>query len=223
MIKHHPSASLLSNFSQGQLSASLSIAVSAHLELCAQCQQHAMQQEEIAMRQLYDSPMIETDIDTEFESDNIFDIMLNSITEDDSEIIPNHSELRHVNIKGHQYALPRALQSARLSNWLKFGKLARAKIDLNEGEVHANLLHIEAGGGIPPHTHKGFELTLLLAGTFSDDRGDYVAGDFIWLNNTHTHNPETQSGCLCYTVANDALHFTQGISKALNPIGRLIY
>ncbi|WP_340679773.1 ChrR family anti-sigma-E factor [Paraglaciecola sp.] len=220
MIKHHPSPSLLSNFSQGQLSASLSIGVSAHLELCNQCQRQVMQQEEIVMRQLCDEDISDTNSD---ESDNMFDTMLNSITEDDSELIPNHSEIRHINIKGNNYALPRALQSVRLSNWLKFGKLARAKIDLNEGQVHANLLHIEAGGGIPQHTHKGFELTLLLAGTFSDDRGNYVAGDFIWLNNTHTHSPETQSGCLCYTVANDALHFTQGISKALNPIGRLIY
>ena len=221
MIKHHPSLSLLSNFSQGQLSASLSIAVSAHLELCKQCQQQVMQQEEVAMRQLCDSNIIEDDID--FESDSVFDLMLANITEDDSELIPNHSEARHIEIKGQQYVLPRALQSVRLSNWLKFGKLARAKVDLNEGEVHANLLHIEAGGAIPPHTHKGFELTLLLAGNFSDTRGNYVAGDFIWLNGTHTHSPETQLGCLCYTVANDALHFTQGISKALNPIGKLIY
>ncbi|MFQ3312714.1 MAG: putative transcriptional regulator, partial [Colwellia sp.] len=31
------------------------------------------------------------------------------------------------------------------------------------------------------------------------------------------------NGCLCFTVANDALHFTQGINKLLNPIGSFIY
>ena len=76
---------------------------------------------------------------------------------------------------------------------------------------------------MPEHTHKGFELTLLLDGSFSDDKGEYVKGDFIMLDASIKHNPISQDGCLCYTVANDALHFTQGINKLLNPIGNFIY
>ena len=63
----------------------------------------------------------------------------------------------------------------------------------------------------------------MLAGTFADEQGEYVAGDFIMLDKRHQHQPATEHGCLCYTVANDALHFTQGINKLLNPIGAFIY
>jgi putative transcriptional regulator len=64
---------------------------------------------------------------------------------------------------------------------------------------------------------------LLLDGEFSDDQGDYVPGDFIMLDAENTHQPISEKGCLCFTVANDSLHFTQGINRLLNPIGTFIY
>jgi putative transcriptional regulator len=85
------------------------------------------------------------------------------------------------------------------------------------------LLHIQPGGSVPEHTHNGFELTVLIAGDFSDDQGEYVPGDFIMLDKKHQHHPVSEKGCLCFTVANDSLHFTQGINKLLNPIGTFIY
>ena len=118
---------------------------------------------------------------------------------------------------------PNVLRNMSLGKTAQIGKLSRARILLDEGEIHTNLLHIGAGGSIPEHTHKGFELTLLLAGTFADEQGEYVQGDFIMLDKRHQHQPATELGCLCYTVANDALHFTQGINKLLNPIGSFIY
>jgi putative transcriptional regulator len=64
---------------------------------------------------------------------------------------------------------------------------------------------------------------LLLEGSFEDEMGSYHEGDFIWLDGKHTHNPVTKEGCLCLTVASDSLHFTQGLTKMLNPIGKFIY
>jgi len=84
-------------------------------------------------------------------------------------------------------------------------------------------LHIDADGEVPTHTHKGFEITLLLDGSFEDDMGTYHPGDFIELNGEHNHQPKTKEGCLCYTVADDALQFTEGFHKLFNPIGSLLY
>jgi putative transcriptional regulator len=215
MIKHHPSPSLLLAFTQGQLAASLSIAISTHTDHCEQCCHQVLALQETSAQYLDDEGAnVEEWHDEE---------MISAITEDDYEVHPKQSLPLQINVKGHDYTLPKSLQSVALSNWLKLGNLARARIDLNEGEVHTNLLHIEKGGTIPLHTHKGFELTVLLAGEFEDEHGKYVPGDFIWLNDQNTHSPSTDTGCLCLTVANDSMHFVQGLSQVLNPIGKLIY
>ncbi|MFT2092690.1 ChrR family anti-sigma-E factor [Paraglaciecola sp. 2405UD69-4] len=214
MIKHHPTPALLLAFTQGQLDSSLSIAVSAHLEHCECCRHQVLALQEASAQCLDDDCELETWDDED---------MISAITDEDYEIHPKQSMPLKLHLKGQEYTLPRALQSVALSNWLKLGKLARARVDLNEGDVHTNLLHIEKGGTIPIHTHKGFELTVLLAGEFKDEFDDYVPGDFIWLNDANTHTPFTEHGCLCLTVANNSMHFVQGISQVLNPIGKLIY
>ena len=138
---------------------------------------------------------------------------------DIASVIPDKT----IEFKGMNYTLPKALVNMEFGHNSQIGKLTRSRIQLNEGDIHTSLLHIQPGGGVPKHTHKGFELTVLLAGSFHDESGQYVKGDFIMLDGSHQHHPISAKGCLCYTVANDALHFTQGLNKLLNPIGSFIY
>ena len=126
------------------------------------------------------------------------------------------------------YEVPVYLATVRFNGLFSLAEVggkddSAAGLQLDEGEIHTSLLHIDPGGSVPEHTHNGFELTLLLAGSFTDEQGEYVAGDFIMLDKRHQHHPVSEHGCLCYTVANDSLHFTQGINKLLNPIGSFIY
>ena len=108
-------------------------------------------------------------------------------------------------------------------HWSGIGAVRRARIVSDEKNVRASLLHISAGGQIPAHQHKGYEITLLLEGSFSDELGSYEKGDFILLQGDVNHSPKTEKGCLCYTVLDAPLHFTRGVSKVLNPLGKLIY
>lgn len=228
-MKYHPSHELLTAFASAELPASLSIAISAHLELCPQCQNHvdALSKHNAEQIFAHDSEkhhelVSEQDID-DMMFDEIIDDMVNDITVDDTLFEVQEMSPIEVEFKGQHYSLPRALQSLTLQKPQKLGKLTRSRIDLQDGQLKTSLLHIEPGGSVPMHTHKGFELTLLLSGEFSDSMGHYQAGDFIWLTGDHEHAPSTETGCLCLTVSSDALQFTQGISKILNPIGPFIY
>jgi putative transcriptional regulator len=223
-IKYHPKHELLSAFVAGELPASLSIAVSAHNELCDDCRKKCEAlTESQAIEFIKEGSFNEFELN-DFESINDeFDEMFAAITAEPSRPEALAKPSVNIDYKGQSLKLPRALTSVTISNWQKLGKLRRAKLELAEGKVHSNLLEIEAGGTVPTHTHKGYELTLLLAGSFSDEHDTYLAGDFIWLNQHNTHTPVTDEGCLCFTVADDAQTFTQGISKLLNPIGRFIY
>lgn len=232
MITHHPKHELLNAFVEGELPASLSAAIAVHAELCSICAKNiqCLIDESAANvlskdAQIYSTSSKKTTLSLNDQSEavNNYALMIDTITDDESITEVNTQEPLEIEIKGSTYQLPTALRSISMTGWQKMGKLSRARLTLNEGVLHASLLHIDKNGGVPSHTHKGFELTLLLEGGFQDEVGSYVKGDFIWLTNKNTHTPHTKTGCLCYTVADDAMQFTQGLSKLLNPIGSFIY
>ncbi len=229
MIKHHPKFELLKSFVDGDLPASIAAGIAIHGGMCAICQQKINQLTEQVAEVSFEEHFQEkyalaenSTVSTITELD--FEDMIEQITAcDEFEQQKTFKNPAAISFKGTEYNLPNALRNMSLGKTAQIGKLSRARVQLDEGEIHTSLLHIDAGGSIPEHTHKGFELTLLLAGTFADAEGEYVPGDFIMLDKRHQHQPATEEGCLCYTVVNDALHFTQGINKLLNPIGSFIY
>jgi len=219
MIKFHPNHQMLTQFAEGQLPGSLAIAVSIHIEMCPQCQKQVQ-------GLTYDAANLSFDLDEQndvMEVMDDFEQMFEHIVSDDQVAHSPMQKQLQIKVKDQSFELPRALHNVPMSNWLNLGKLSRSSLDLDEGKIHSHLLHIGAGGEVPCHTHKGFELTLILDGSFEDEMGRYEKGDFILLDNQHNHQPKTENGCLCYTVADDALHFTQGIHRLFNPISNLIY
>lgn len=242
MIKHHPSKELLAGFVGGNLPASIAIGVSIHCQMCEQCRNEvaAMTDKaaDIEFEQLnasVEDPATES-FDAELEASvthasasdskceaDIFADMFDSITADDeiSEQPVQRSSM--ISVRGNKYELPKALNHVHISNWMNLGKLSRSSLNLDEGPIHSHLLYIDKDGEVPAHTHKGYEITLLLEGSFEDELGEYHPGDFIEVDGRTTHQPKTKSGCLCYTVADDALVFTEGFHKLFNPIGNLLY
>ncbi len=230
MIKHHPTFELLSLFVKGELPASLSAGIAIHADMCPVCQaQIAQLTEQVAENsfefeeEFLDRFIVDSSEDiSELPIEN-FDDMIADITKSTAITLSDAKVEKVVTFNDKEYKLPTPLNNIKVGKPSNFGKLSRTRLQLNEDEIHTSLLHIEPGGGVPQHTHKGFELTLLLDGSFEDENGEYVKGDFIMLSGDHQHHPISSKGCLCYTVANDALHFTQGINKLFNPIGSFIY
>jgi len=228
MIKHHPTFELIQSFVNGDLPASLSAAIAIHADMCKECQTQIAQLTEQVAENSFEEAFLDRFIvdDSDVVEDlDVYDFeaMAEKIMASNDVSEEKTYEEKTIFFKDIPYALPRSLQNMEIGKTANIGKLARSRIQLNENEVHTSLLHIEPGGSVPEHTHKGFELTLLLDGSFHDEHGEYVKGDFIMLDGSKQHHPVSTHGCFCYTVANDSLHFTQGINKLLNPIGSLIY
>lgn len=224
---YHPTTDMLQKFALGELPATLAAAVSIHAEMCSHCRETIQEIEEQQAEQHFETfdSLLNSgyeDLAVEGACINIEQAIAN-ITASDEIDLAIESKEKTISVKGQEYVLPRALTNMAMSKWSSIGKLARSRIELDEGDLRASLLQIQSGGSVPQHTHKGFELTLLLDGEFKDELGEYGPGDFIMLDGSHTHSPVTEQGCLCYTVSNDAQHFTQGINKLLNPFGAFIY
>jgi len=253
MIKHHPTIDMLKAYTKGELPASLSIAINIHSQSCDECKHHIAQLTQDHATQAFDDfteamphfsdskglyfnashSDLASDADSEsavidldFDTNDEFKDMFSAITKQGDEpitAVAKKPKEKILTVKKDSYTLPSVLNSVEQGKWTHLGKISRLPLILDEGSIHTHLLRIEPKGQVPEHTHKGFELTLLLDGEFEDEMGKYVKGDFICLDSAHKHSPQTTQGCLCLTVVNDALQFTKGMSKLLNPFGNLIY
>ncbi|MCG7497872.1 ChrR family anti-sigma-E factor [Vibrio sp. Of7-15] len=239
MINHHPSRAVLKEFAKGNLPLSVSIIVASHVEMCSECQKLVQLYTEYAALEAFG-------IETESLNREFFECPDNRVTNEEhneqldeeledvlDSIIVQPAEARslvstrvievEIAAQNTKVALPRALNTIPLTEWQGVGKISRSRLGVEDDKRRMSLLCIDKNGKVPSHTHKGDEITLLLHGSFEDEMGTYQAGDFMWLNSAHTHNPTTYEGCICLTVSSDALHFTQGISQLFNPLGKLIY
>ncbi|WP_139683600.1 ChrR family anti-sigma-E factor [Vibrio tasmaniensis] len=236
MIKHHPNAAILKDFVDGNLADSVSLIVSSHVELCEHCQKQVSMLTAQAADSAFesDTSVFENDtaglklsdsgMDAFLANDGEFDFdAINQITADLSQAVEVVVEAQQETVSNTTFTIPRALNSVVRKDWMNLGKISRARLDFDDESHHTSLLHIDKDGQVPCHTHKGFEITLLLEGSFEDEMGVYNKGDFIWLDGEHTHQPATKEGCVCLTVSSDALYFTKGVSQLFNPLGRYIY
>lgn len=227
MIKYHPDNAFLQSFATGELPASLAAAASIHCEVCSSCHQKVLSYTQQAASADFDMTIESATTASGNAAEAMFasdmDSIIDTITRDEEQDMAPVAQSKTIQVKGQQFELPKALVNVPLGKWSSLGRLSRSRLAMNDGDIRASLLLMEAGGGVPEHTHKGFELTLILEGHFKDEFDDYVPGDFLMLDSNHTHNPQTDSGCLCYTVSNDAQHFTTGLNRLVNPLGYFIY
>lgn len=216
MIKFHPCHEHLVAYTRGELPAAMAAAVAVHCELCPECRAAVAAMNEQEAENHFD----------DVESDDLLldmNAMIEAITCDKTVDLCSAQQKKTLTVNERSYVLPKALTNVAIGKWSGLGNISRSRVSLDDGEIRASLLQILPGGSVPEHTHNGFEITVLLDGTFHDEMGEYHPGDFIMLTEDDHHNPQTTEGCLCYTVLNDALHFNRGMNKLLNPIGKLIY
>lgn len=241
MIKLHPSDEQLLKFAEGGLSATESILVSAHCDLCAECRRK--------VSLFVDNLSADTFEEVTSLGDSIhrdFISMFESITGDgfqprhkatrkcdDGGLAPipkgtlDTSSLGIIELEGRTFVLPPTLLrfADRLGEWTHLvGKIWQAQVEIGGGYL-AQFIYMEKGGSVPEHTHKGTEMTLVIDGEFSDGLDVYQNGDFISLTDKHVHSPvsNVDEGCLVFSIIDQPLYFTSGWAKLINPLSNLYY
>lgn len=113
-----------------------------------------------------------------------------------------------------------ALTSFQTRKWQSLTQgIRRLKLEA-DSQAEIELYRIEPGCKVPRHSHKGSEITLVVAGGFSDETGSFEAGDISVKGPRDTHQPVGDMDGVCYALAvRDAgLKFT----GAMGLIQRLI-
>jgi putative transcriptional regulator len=222
MISFHPKFTDLQAFSAGNCEPAMALMISAHVDMCPQCQ--------------HDCVDIQTELAGELFSQgspagqlsNQYLTMMSNITElPIANASVQQATETTIELDGKFFELPRALRRyvKNTGNWSQLvGKLWQAPVDL--GDIgKANFMYMEKGGRVPEHTHKGTEMTLVVDGQYGDGIAEYDCGDFTFMNNEHKHLPhsEADDGCLVFTIVDQPLHFTAGIARLLNPFSHLFF
>lgn len=90
------------------------------------------------------------------------------------------------------------------------------------GGYQASLLRIGAGRGFVHHGHRGEELLLVLAGSFSDETGRYAQGDVAIYDESVVHRPVagSEGECICLALTNAPIRMTGMFTRLLNPFLR---
>ena len=188
-----PDTEMLVEFSAGVLGPAESICVSAHLHFCSKCRETLLQLDQLGSKLLADSETDEVGIKS-------FDDVMNKIESLDE--LPKEddpsSEVQFAPVVDR-------LMKFNLES-LKWKKLSSsvdtARLETGQEKFEVSLHKICAGGKAPVHDHQGLEYTVVLKGSFSDERSVYTEGDFILRKPGQPHQPiGAQNGeCICLSA-----------------------
>lgn len=221
-VQHHPSADMLLSYSAGSAAPSHALCVATHLEWCSSCRAAHQRNNAIGGRLV--ERLNETNVD-----DSVKNAVFAKLGESRSQPqLPENEKTKPFESADY---VPRALRSLVPEG---FGKLkwqilsttARsATLFKDDNGANVSLLKLLPGGQVARHTHMGDEYTIVLRGSFSDESGVYSEGDFLLKGKEDSHTPvATRDGeCICLTVQEAPLQFTNGLFRLFNPLLRRQY
>ncbi len=218
MSSHHPEIDLLLSYSAGALGEGWSLAVATHLAYCPTCRSVVESADDLGGALLDDET-------PEALSSGSFEAMLEKVKTlplsdpiADSVTAPLVSGLPDT-------LIPQPLRSYlgggfEAVPWKSIGGGAQQYLIPTADDSKVRLLKIPAGQPVPEHTHGGRELTLVLAGSFSDQAGHFGPGDLEDVDEAITHQPVAgaDGACICLAVTDAPLEFSGLLPRLFQPV-----
>jgi putative transcriptional regulator len=115
--------------------------------------------------------------------------------------------------------LPGGLETVKWRRLLP--SLKECRLDEQDGVV-TNLVWVRRGAAIPSHTHHGTEITLVLAGGFTDGGAHFGRGDIVVADESVDHRPvaDADEDCICVAITDAPLRLTGPIGRLFAPLMR---
>jgi len=209
---HHPSDETLLCHAAGTLAAGPSLVVAAHLAGCAKCRAAVRLGEAVGGVLLADMP-------TEAMSAGALDRTLARLDEPALQARPGVA----VPELAPGLAMPAALSGLSDGKWRWVAPgIGRIRLDIPgaaPGE-RAYLLRVAPGSNLPPHGHRGLEITCVLSGRFRDGTGSYGPGDVAEMDAGADHQPVAEAGevCICLIATQGRLRMHSLFARVLQPL-----
>ncbi len=214
MPSFHPSDDLLMDYAAGSLSEPKAVLVATHLALCPTCRATVDAYESVG------GALIES-MNSDRVDSSLRDSVLSQLDEIEPErpTVMTREALAQVDLR-----VPEPLRGYLGSglddlDWKTRGRVGEWRILKDQASHTSRLFRIKAGAPMPQHTHDGTELTLVLAGGFTDHGKHFLRGDVATADETIDHRPiaDADEDCYCFAVTDAPLRLTGTFSRFLNP------
>ncbi|MBT8139338.1 MAG: ChrR family anti-sigma-E factor [Gammaproteobacteria bacterium] len=245
MAQFHPNINWLVDYSSGTLTLANALCVSAHLEFCGSCRQRVaelnalggslMQKQAEGSAQGFGQhpPAAFASTPDDALLQGVFEKIdaqaraaATTATADNADpvVAPNTSS-SPAEDASDALGLPTCVRKLVPGGfdslqWRKLGStLSVARLGAGDQAREVSLHRLRAGGGVPNHDHRGEEVTVVLKGSFSDQRGLYLPGDFMLMGEGDSHRPTASKDmdCLCLSSVEAPIRFTGPLSRLMNP------
>jgi putative transcriptional regulator len=211
-IRHHPNDETLLRHAAGTLAAGLRLVVSVHLASCPACRSHVARLEAVG-------GMLLDETDPVAMEPGAFVKLMARI---DTAPAGTQQSSPPVQRLTDQLTAPAALKGCRIGpwRWLGPGRQWSRVILPEEPGALVILLRVGAGRRLPAHTHQGIELTQVLYGSFSDERGRYSAGDLDEADEEVHHRPVVDPGseCVCLAALEAGIRLEGGFGRLIQRV-----
>lgn len=209
-IEHHPDDSTLMSYAAGSLPEPLAAVVAAHLEMCPSCTAEVRAMERIGaalFETLQASPV------SCGSKEACYAAIDKPVRQNKAATGPQAGSSVLASIVGSDLTDV---------HWKRLGfGVWHYPIKLSpncRGDLR--LIKVAPGQVMPEHGHGGSELTLILAGSYSDEFGKYSAGDLSDLGDDVEHRPisDPQEGCVCLIASERKARFKDIVSRIVQPL-----
>lgn len=223
MPKHHIDHPMLMDYAAGSLAQPVAMLIATHIALCPECCGHVSALEAIGgalLDQIEPAELAEGSLEAALAKlDKVHRARPISAR-------PPSPRAGSDALFADESILPEPLRSAVTQSssrlqWRRRGiGLQELVLPSGNPKIRASLLKISPGASMPAHTHRGTELTLVLAGGFSDKTGHYQPGDVTLADSKTNHRPvaDEQGECLCFAVIDGGIRFTGVLGRIANPM-----
>jgi len=239
MSHFRPDIHWLTDYAAGTLPASQALCVAVHLSFCPESRKQVEQLNSLGAIMFSnavndsDSPHTDklisehpTDEDESVSQElraKVFDLIDNNNTKRQPSSVTASPSANDASNKAD--LLPHCLaklipEGIDHLDWKKLGTaLSVARLPAGDDLREVALHKIKAGGRVSNHDHRGREVTVVLQGSFSDQNGLYLPGDFLVKEAGEEHRPiaSEDAECVCLSVLEAPVKFTGPITSLINP------
>ncbi len=217
-INYHPDEEAIIHFSLGKLSEPESLILISHSAYCSICKNKIKKYEDLA------GDFLENE-DEKDVSDYLLSNTLNQL-EDYVDKQDKHSSavILKSNLSESSIQIPSAIGSylkerIDLKKWsATINNVRYFDLNFSNSNYKGRIFEIPPGKAMPKHGHKGFETTLVLHGSYTDENGNYRKGDMVTCDDKNVHKPisSEKAGCLCLVISSGSLKFKGLFGSLLN-------